>query len=75
MSHRLAQLQERKHFQSQITRRDIATLLNAGNAGLAHAKAQNLIWDEAMGGVLGVLETCVSVLHEWMGELKLDKPG
>ena len=74
MSHRLAQLQEHKHFQSQITQRDIATLLNAGNAGLAHAKAQNLIWDE-VGGMLGVLETCVSVLHEWMGELELDKPG
>ena len=75
MSHHLAQLQERKHFQSQITQRDIATLLNAGNAGLARAKAHNLTWDEAMGGMLGMLETCVSVLHERMSELKLDKPG
>ena len=74
-SHRLAQLQERKHSQSQITRRDIATLLNAGNASLARAKAQNLVRDEVMGDVLGVLETCVGVLHERMGELESDRPG
>jgi len=75
-SHRLAQLQQRKDSQSQITRRDIAILLNAGNTGLARAKAQNLMRDEAIGDVLGMLETCVGVLHGRIGELETsDRPG
>ncbi|KAH7923526.1 hypothetical protein BV22DRAFT_1196659 [Leucogyrophana mollusca] len=66
---RLGQLQERKDSQGQITRRDIATLLQQGNIGLARAKAQNLIHDDATGDLLEMLEMHVGVLLEHLGEL------
>ncbi|KAI6028901.1 regulator of Vps4 activity in the MVB pathway-domain-containing protein [Pisolithus orientalis] len=72
-SHRLGQLQERKDSQSQITRRDIATLLHNGNVGLARAKAQNLMWEDRMGDLLEVLEMCVCVVLERVAELENGK--
>ncbi|KAL4068130.1 regulator of Vps4 activity in the MVB pathway-domain-containing protein [Scleroderma citrinum] len=74
-SYHLTQLRERKASQSQITRRDIATLLNAGDTGLARTKAQNLMRDETIGGVLEVLEMCIGMVHARVGEFEADKPG
>lgn len=68
-SQRLGQIQERTDSQGQITRRDIATLLQQNNTALARAKAQNLIQDDAMGDLLEVLEMHVSVIIEHLGEL------
>jgi hypothetical protein len=45
-SQRLGQLQEKKDSKASITRRDIATVLQQGNVGLARAKAQNLIQED-----------------------------
>ncbi|KII88623.1 hypothetical protein PLICRDRAFT_161896 [Plicaturopsis crispa FD-325 SS-3] len=67
---RLGQLQERKDSTGQVTRRDIATLLQQGNVGLARAKAQNLIQDDAMGDLLEVLEMHVGVILEHFHELE-----
>jgi hypothetical protein len=69
-SQRLGQIQERIDSQGQITRRDIATLLQQNNTALARAKAQNLIKDDAMGDLLEVLEMHVSVVIEHLGELE-----
>ncbi|KAG0705900.1 regulator of Vps4 activity in the MVB pathway-domain-containing protein [Suillus ampliporus] len=68
-SQRLGQIQERIDSQGQITRRDIATLLQQNNTALARAKAQNLIQDDAMGDLLEVLEMHVGVVIEHLGEL------
>lgn len=68
-SQRLGQIQERIDSQGQITRRDIATLLQQNNTALARAKAQNLIQDDAMGDLLEVLEMHVSEIIEHLGEL------
>jgi len=69
-SQRLGQIQERIDSQAQITRHDIATLLQQNNIPLAHAKAQNLIQDDAMGDLLEVLEMHVSAVIEHLGELE-----
>lgn len=68
-SQRLGQLQERIDSQGQITRRDIATLLQQNNTALARAKAQNLIQDDAKGDLLEVVEMYVSTVIEHLGEL------
>ena len=44
MSHHLAQLQECKHSQSQITRWVIATVFNAGNTHKSHHGHIHLLW-------------------------------
>ncbi|KAG2157358.1 regulator of Vps4 activity in the MVB pathway-domain-containing protein [Suillus clintonianus] len=69
-SQRLGQIQERIDSQGQITRRDIATLLQQNNTALARAKAQNLIQDDAMGDLLEVVEMHVSMVIEHLGELE-----
>lgn len=68
-SQRLGQIQERIDSQGQITRRDIATLLQQNNTALARAKAQNLIQDDAKGDLLEMVEMHVSMIIEYLGEL------
>ncbi|KAG2367514.1 regulator of Vps4 activity in the MVB pathway-domain-containing protein [Suillus spraguei] len=68
-SQRLGQIQERIDSQGQITRRDIATLLQQNNTALARAKAQNLIQDDTKGDLLEVIEMHVSMVIEHLGEL------
>jgi len=65
----LGQLQERKDSQGQITRRDIATLLQQDNVGLARAKAQNLIQEDVLGDLLEVLEMHVGLILEHFNEI------
>ncbi|KAG6911447.1 hypothetical protein DXG01_014521 [Tephrocybe rancida] len=66
---RLGQLQEKKDSQGAIIRRDIATLLQQRNVGLARAKAQNLQKEDALGDLLEVLEMHVGQLLEHFNEL------
>ncbi|TRM61879.1 regulator of Vps4 activity in the MVB pathway-domain-containing protein [Schizophyllum amplum] len=68
-SQRIGQLLERQDSKSQITRRDIATLLQQGNVMLARAKAQKLIHEDLSGDVLEMLEMCIGVLVEHFSEL------
>lgn len=66
---RLGQLQEKKDSQASITRRDIATLLQQRNIGLARAKAQKLVQDEYMGDLLEILEMHVGLILEHFSEI------
>lgn len=66
---RLGQLQEKKDSKGSITRRDVATLLQQGNVGLARAKAQNLIQEDALGDLLEVLELHVGLILEHLHEI------
>ncbi|KAJ7172601.1 regulator of Vps4 activity in the MVB pathway-domain-containing protein [Mycena filopes] len=68
-SQRLGQLQEKKDSKASITRRDIATLLQQGNVGLARAKAQNLIQEDVTGDMLEILEMHIGVLLEHFAEI------
>ncbi|KAJ7046656.1 regulator of Vps4 activity in the MVB pathway-domain-containing protein [Mycena alexandri] len=68
-SQRLGQLQEKKDSKASITRRDIATLLQQGNVGLARAKAQNLIQEDVAGDLLEILEMHIGVLLEHFTEI------
>ncbi|KAJ7343602.1 regulator of Vps4 activity in the MVB pathway-domain-containing protein [Mycena albidolilacea] len=68
-SQRLGQLQEKKDSKASITRRDIATLLQQGNVGLARAKAQNLIQEDVAGDLLERLEMHIGVLLEHFNEI------
>ncbi|KAJ7109261.1 regulator of Vps4 activity in the MVB pathway-domain-containing protein [Mycena epipterygia] len=68
-SQRLGQIQEKKDSQASITRRDIATLLQQGNVGLARAKAQNLIQEDVSGDLLEILEMHIGVLLEHFAEV------
>ncbi|KAK7014965.1 DUF292-domain-containing protein [Favolaschia claudopus] len=69
-SQRLGQLQEKKDSKASITRRDIATLLQQGNVGLARAKAQNLIQEDGVAGdLLEILEMHIGVLLEHFAEI------
>ncbi|KAJ7098032.1 regulator of Vps4 activity in the MVB pathway-domain-containing protein [Mycena belliarum] len=68
-SQRLGQLQEKKDSKASITRRDIATLLQQGNVGLARAKAQNLIEEDVSGDLLEILEMHIGVLLEHFSEV------
>lgn len=56
--------------QGQITRRDIATLLQQGNVGLARAKAQKLVREDIYGDLLQTLEMLVGVILEHISELE-----
>lgn len=69
-SQKLGQIQDRKDAQSQITRRDIATLLQQDNVGLARAKAQNAILEDSKGDLLELLEMYVGMLLEHFGQLE-----
>jgi hypothetical protein len=66
---RLAQLQEKKDSQGQITRKDIATLLQQGNVELARAKAQHLLEQDILGDVLEILEMHVGLVLEHFNDL------
>ncbi|GLB35059.1 putative regulator of Vps4 activity in the MVB pathway [Lyophyllum shimeji] len=71
---RLGQLQERKDSQGAITRRDIASLLQQRDVGLARAKAQILLQDDALGDLLEVLEMQIGQLLEHFNELDQGGP-
>ncbi|KAF5387100.1 hypothetical protein D9615_001614 [Tricholomella constricta] len=66
---RLGQLQEKKDSQGAISRRDIATLLQQRNVGLARLKAQRLLQEDALGDLLEVLEMHVGQLLEHFNEI------
>jgi hypothetical protein len=67
---RLDQLQEKKDYEGQITRTDIATLLRQGQVETARAKAQKLIQEDVSGDLLRVLEMHVSLLLEYFDEIE-----
>ncbi|KAF5337695.1 hypothetical protein D9611_015015 [Ephemerocybe angulata] len=66
---RLGQLQGKLDNVGNITRKDIATLLQQGNVGLARAKAQKLIQEDAHGDLLEILEMEVALLLEHFNEM------
>ncbi|KAI0093536.1 regulator of Vps4 activity in the MVB pathway-domain-containing protein [Irpex rosettiformis] len=66
---RLGQLQDKTEAQGQITRRDVAYLLQQRNVAIARAKAQKLIRDDVYGDLLQRLEMLVGVLLEHTAEL------
>lgn len=63
-------MQEKNDSRGSITRRDIATLLQQGNVGLARVKAQNLFQDDIQGDVFEMLEMHVGVILEHIMELE-----
>jgi hypothetical protein len=67
---RLGQLQDKKDSQGQITRRDIATLLQQNQIALARTKAQKLAREDALEVLLQVLEMHIGVILEHFGELE-----
>ncbi|KAF7966086.1 hypothetical protein HWV62_17466 [Athelia sp. TMB] len=67
---RLGQLQERQDSQSQVTRKDIANLLQQGDLTLARAKAQALVHDDSLGDLFEALEMHVGLIVEHFGELE-----
>ncbi|KAF9457230.1 regulator of Vps4 activity in the MVB pathway-domain-containing protein, partial [Collybia nuda] len=69
---RLGQLQEKKDSQATIMRRDIATLLQQRNIGMARAKAQKLFRDDAMGDLVEILEMHVGFILEHFSEVDRD---
>lgn len=66
---RLSQLQDKKDSVAQITRRDIATLLQQGNVSLARLKAHKLIREDAAADLLEVLEMYCGVLLQRVADL------
>lgn len=66
---RLGQLQAKLDSYGNITRKDIATLLQQGNVGLARAKAQKLIQEDFHGDLLEIMEMEVATLLEHFNEL------
>jgi hypothetical protein len=62
-------MQDKMDAQGQITRRDVAYLLQQRNVAIARAKAQKLIRDDVYGDLLQTLEMLVGVLLEHVGEL------
>ncbi|KAL6305401.1 regulator of Vps4 activity in the MVB pathway-domain-containing protein [Sparassis latifolia] len=71
---RLGQLQDKLEAQAQITRRDIATLLQQGNVALARAKAHKLINEDASGDLLQTLEMHVGVVLGHLNEFERSEP-
>lgn len=68
-SQRLGQLQAKLDSDANITRKDIATLLQHGNLWLARAKAQRLVHDDAIGDLVEALEMVLGTLLERFPEL------
>jgi len=66
---KLGQMQDKMESQAQITRRDIATLLQQGNTALARAKAQKLMGEDVLSDLLQTLEMHVGVILGSLGEL------
>ncbi|KAF8163193.1 DUF292 domain-containing protein, partial [Crassisporium funariophilum] len=69
-SQKLGQVQAKNDSQANITRTDIATLVQRGNVPLARDKAEKLIQDEAFGDLLEELEMQIGVLLEHFQELE-----
>ena len=68
----MGQLQEKQDSQGQITRKEIASLLDAGrdsNIALARAKAQHLIHEDSIGDILEALEMHIGLLVEHFNEI------
>lgn len=63
-------MQDKLDSQGQITRRDIAILLQQGNVALARAKAQKCIHDDIYSDLLQTLEMQVGVILEHVGDLE-----
>ncbi|KAH6918696.1 regulator of Vps4 activity in the MVB pathway-domain-containing protein [Coprinopsis sp. MPI-PUGE-AT-0042] len=68
-SQRLAQLQSKLDSDGSITRKDIATLLQQGNVGLARAKALKLIHEDAQGDLMENIENEIGTLVTHFQEL------
>ena len=66
---RLGQLQDKKDSAAQITRRDIATLLQQNNVSLARLKAHKLIREDAAADLLEILEMYCGVLLQRFADL------
>ncbi|KAJ3838451.1 regulator of Vps4 activity in the MVB pathway-domain-containing protein [Lentinula raphanica] len=75
VSQRLGHLQEKNDSRGSITRRDIATLLQQGNVGLARVKAQNLYQEDIQGDAFEVLEMHIGVILEHILELEHNSPS
>ncbi|KAH9484248.1 TBC domain-containing protein [Psilocybe cubensis] len=73
-SQRLGQVQAKNDSQANITRTDIATLLQRDNVPLAREKAEKLIMDEAYGDLLEEIEMQIGVLLEKYNELERQTP-
>lgn len=56
--------------QAQITRKDIATLLQQDNVVVARAKAQKLMNEDALGDLLQTLEMHVGMIVGHLSELE-----
>ncbi|CAA7271804.1 unnamed protein product [Cyclocybe aegerita] len=69
-SQRLGQLQAKNDSQANITRTDIATLIQRNNVPLAREKAEKLIQDEAFGDLLDEVEMLLGILLEHFHELE-----
>lgn len=67
---RLGQLQYKMDSQGQVTRRDIAILLQQGNLAIARAKAQKLIREDKYADLLQTLEMQVGLVLEHMAEFE-----
>jgi hypothetical protein len=67
---RLGQLQLQKESEGQITRSDIATLLQQGNIVLARARAHKLIQEDAAGDLLEVLQVYIGIILEHFEDLE-----
>ncbi|EMD38438.1 hypothetical protein CERSUDRAFT_113595 [Gelatoporia subvermispora B] len=71
---RLGQLQDKLESQAQITRRDIATLLQEGNVLLARAKTRKLIKEDNRSDLLQTLEMHVGVVLGHLSEFERSDP-
>lgn len=69
-SQRLGQLQAKNDSQGNIIRKDIATLLQQGNVGMARAKAQRLIEEDTLGDLLEQIEMQIGSLLEHFSDLE-----
>lgn len=69
-SQRLGQLQAKLDSQGNVSRKDIATLLQQGDVALARAKAQKIIQDDILGDLLETLEMEIGVILEHFSELE-----
>lgn len=69
-SQRLGQLQAKNDSNGNIIRKDIATLLQQGNVGMARAKAQRLIEEDILGDLLEQIEMQIGALLEHFTDLE-----
>ncbi|KAF8522218.1 regulator of Vps4 activity in the MVB pathway-domain-containing protein [Hysterangium stoloniferum] len=71
-SYKLAQLQERHDQASNITKRDIATLIEQNEIKTARIKVEKLIQDDRLSTLIEMLESFCNLLLERFGELRND---